>query len=327
MKENDIKKYSLKNEQINQTNTNINKTRNSIKPNTCIILKNQQNLENNSPFLQEIDDKVTKSTFSPKNVYNDQRETPKDLSNKLINSPYYSKTVQAEEQAQIIKIKEKTEVKTGRDPIKQYNTRIIKSKKCDIETLEYVLRTKFTNNHKVNMEEYIKKVGLNENTKVFCCNTQDEHLRRALLNLGWYENKNINSFFFDLKWVYIDNENDYKFLIDGQFYNHFQNNKELTTKIGLTNNLKEFSEYGVNFDEFYPRCYDLGNDKDLMEFSADFEHTNMMILLKKHIKYFKLKKKNLIKEIKMELKINEEKKKTRNDKVILMKMIKRKPKN
>ena len=76
----------------------------------------------------------------------------------------------------------------------------------------------------------------------------------------------------------MDNESDYKGLIEGQYYNHFQNNKELTTKIGLTNNLKEFCEYGANFDQFYPRCYDLGNNKELMEFTADFEHTNMMIL-------------------------------------------------
>lgn len=177
------------------------------------------------------------------------------------------------------------------------------------------------------MEEYIKKVGLAEKTKVFCCNTQDEHIRRALLNLGWFENKNNNSFFFDLKWVYMDNEQDYKFLIDGQFYNHFQNNKEITTKIGLSNNLKAFCEYGVNFDCFYPRCYDLGNDKELYEFVADFEHTNMMILLKKHIKYFKIKALKVIEEIKQELRKKEEKFQKSDKKVIFLKMQRKKPKN
>jgi len=163
--------------------------------------------------------------------------------------------------------------------------------------------------------------------KVFCCNTQDEHMRRALLNLGWYENKNITSSFFDLKWMYMDNESDYKFLIEGQFYNHFQNNKELTTKIGLTNNLKDFSEYGANFDQFYPRCYDLGNNKEMIEFSADFEHTNMMILLKKHIKYFKTRCRGVLKEISKEIKKNIENKKTRTEKEVLMKMNRRKPKH
>ena len=109
--------------------------------------------------------------------------------------------------------------------------------------------------------------------KVFCCNTQDEHMRRALLNLVWYENKNITSSFFDLKWMYMDNESDYKFLIEGQFYNHFQNNKELTTKIGLTNNLKDFSEYGANFDQFYPRCYDLNESADFDDFVEEYKFT------------------------------------------------------
>lgn len=151
-------------------------------------------------------------------------------------------------------------------------------------------------------------------------------MRRALLNFGWYENKNSNSSFFDLKWLYMDNESDYKGLIDGQYYNHFQNNKELTTKIGLTNNLKEFCEYGANFDQFYPRCYDLGNNKELMEFTADFEHTNMMILLKKHIRYFKSRI-NYLKEIKHEIKKKVEHKKTRNDKEIIMRMNRKKPKH
>ena len=299
-----------------------------VKPHTLIYVKNLLNSENGSPFLPSDNNQMIKIIESPQNEIMSRSLKPSD-DIQMINSPYYSKNQQNEEQIKNIKnmkTKEKSD-RTPKDGPKQYNTRIIKSKRCDVDTLEYVLRTKFSNSHKTNMEEYIKKVGLSENTKVFCCNTQDEHMRRALLNFGWYENKNINSFFFDLKWVYMDNENDYKFLIDGQFYNHFQNNKELTTKIGLTNNLKDFCEYGIYFDQFYPRCYDLGNNKDMIEFTADYEHTNMMILLKKHIKYFKMKRKEIIKEINKELIIKEEKQKVKNQKEIMIKMIRRKPKN
>lgn len=296
--------------------------------------------EDPSPFKKQ-GSFTLKESYSPISVPNlENNEKEIERNNQIIKSPYYSKNFGEElkrkksihpPQEKIENLPEKNEnipnnIKKNTN-VKIYTKRVIKSKKCDVETLEYVLRTKFANNHKTNMDEYIKKVGLNENTKVFCCNTQDDYIRRALLNFGWYENKNVNSYFFDLKWVYMDNENDYKFLIDGQFYNHFQNNKELTTKISLTNNMKQFCEYGINFDEFYPRCYDLGSNKEMREFVADFEQTNMMILLKKHIKYFKTKCPLLIKEVKKELIIKDQKRKEKTEKEIMWKKFKKKPKN
>jgi len=40
-------------------------------------------------------------------------------------------------------------------------------------------------------------------------------------------------------------------------YNHFLNNKELTTKIALQANLKNYIDYDAKVFEFFPRCYDL----------------------------------------------------------------------
>lgn len=97
-------------------------------------------------------------------------------------------------------------------------------------------------------------------------NSQDDYIRRTLVKLGWKEIKSSNSNNFELKWIYIDSSDDYKLLQDNQFYNHFKNNTELTSKGRLHYNLKNNSSYGVNPEEFFPRCFDLGSDVEREEF-------------------------------------------------------------
>ncbi len=46
-------------------------------------------------------------------------------------------------------------------------------------------------------------------------NSQDNHIKRALLRHGWIDNKLYNSPIFDLKWTYNDCEDDYKQLKPG----------------------------------------------------------------------------------------------------------------
>lgn len=190
-----------------------------------------------------------------------------------------------------------------------YKSRVIITKKCDPETIEFVLKSKYTLDNSKNMTEYLKKLCLDPKTKVFCCNSQDQHIRRVLLGNGWFENKNTNSVYFHLKWTYTDSEQDYKYLLDGQFMNHFNNNKELTTKISLSMNLKNFCDFGINHDDFYPRCYDLGDSKEVQDFEQDFQRTSLLNLLKKHIKYFKIKKKALYIKVKQEIRDKVSKKK------------------
>ena len=67
--------------------------------------------------------------------------------------------------------------------------------------------------------------------------------------------------------------------------------------VNLRNNL----EYGDNLDSFFPRSYDLGNDAERSEFISDYEKTALFNLLKKSIHYFKMRKKELLKEIKKEI--------------------------
>jgi hypothetical protein len=55
------------------------------------------------------------------------------------------------------------------------------------------------------MQDYLKRLNLDENSKVFCFNSQDDHIRRFLLRHNWVENLNSNSLLYDLKWTYTEN--------------------------------------------------------------------------------------------------------------------------
>lgn len=118
-----------------------------------------------------------------------------------------------------------------------------------------------------------------------------------MLKIGWQENTIYNSQFFDLKWGYTDYLEDYKTLHEGQYFNHFKNNTELTTKGRLFLNLNNCA-YGVNIEEFFPRTFDVGNELEQQTFQSDFEKTALLNLLKSHIAYFKKWRKPAILEAK-----------------------------
>lgn len=133
------------------------------------------------------------------------------------------------------------------------------------------------------MTEYIRRQGLEGNTKIFILTGQHEFIRRALKKRGWVENKNANSCAYHLKWCFNDSDYDYKALKPGQAYNHFQNNRELTTKSGLLKNLRNITDFKVNIDKFFPRCYDLGDGVQVKELIKDYNRTAILNILKKYI--------------------------------------------
>ena len=54
--------------------------------------------------------------------------------------------------------------------------------------------------------------------------------------------------------------------------NLLRKNTAITTKLGLTNNLKELVWYeNIDSNEFYPKCYDLKNDDDMQLFVSEFK--------------------------------------------------------
>jgi hypothetical protein len=74
----------------------------------------------------------------------------------------------------------------------------------------------------------------------------------------------------DLKWTYKDSPNDYNKFTRSQFYNHFQNNGEITTKTCLSKNLLMLVPNKI-LSEFYPRTYDLSFKNERKSFKMDYE--------------------------------------------------------
>lgn len=89
-----------------------------------------------------------------------------------------------------------------------------------------------------------------------------------------------------VKWEFSDQPDTYKSLKPNQFYNHFADSRELTTKQGLNSILNSITQPGIDIFKFYPRCYDLSDGKQADSFKEDFTRTAVLSCLKIHAKYF-----------------------------------------
>eukprot|EP00435_Cladocopium_sp_Y103_P015372 s1614_g3.t1 len=68
-------------------------------------------------------------------------------------------------------------------------------------------------------------------------------------------------------------------------FNHFQRNRELTTKVGLTNNLRRFNCEGlVDVDRFFPRSYDMSSASEVQDFVLDFRRCAALGVLRQHLR-------------------------------------------
>jgi len=91
---------------------------------------------------------------------------------------------------------------------------------------------------------------------------------------------------------------DFSQLKIGQLCNHFPNNQELTTKTGLVRNLSRLCDYGIDYEAWFPRCYDFTEERQIQEFLNDFQRTSVVNFVKKHVKYFKSIHKEQLKNLK-----------------------------
>jgi tubulin monoglycylase TTLL3/8 len=97
-------------------------------------------------------------------------------------------------------------------------------------------------------------------------------MRKALLDRGWFENEDVWSPFFDLKWTTKFYDIDFYGLASHQMVNHFNNNQGLISKFGLARNLRTLVlGHNIDVDKFFPRCYDLGDQQDFENFVENFK--------------------------------------------------------
>jgi len=94
---------------------------------------------------------------------------------------------------------------------------------------------------------------------------------------------------------------NYKLLKPGQLCNHFPNNQELTTKTGLARNLLRLTDYEWNQEQWFPRCYDFTDQRQIDGFLADYKKTSVVNYIKRHAIYFKHIHHREIKKLKKEI--------------------------
>ena len=138
--------------------------------------------------------------------------------------------------------------------------------------------TKYSNNYET--WKVMNKVP--GTAKVFIISGNYQDVRENLLQRGWYENPDTESMFFDLKWT--RNARIPAGLMEWQYFNHFERNFELSTKVNLSQNMKKLiGTLKVNSLKFFPRCFKLG-PKGNEEFVEVYKTMQALNMLKKFTK-------------------------------------------
>ncbi|KAH8058683.1 hypothetical protein JL722_5912 [Aureococcus anophagefferens] len=120
-------------------------------------------------------------------------------------------------------------------------------------------------------EDYKRKQGIADDTKVFCMTGWYPCVKDALLDRGWHFNDDRESEYFDLKWTLRSNELNQRDLKPWQLTNHFLKNTAITTKAGLTKSLRGLHWFAdASSEEIYPRAHDLSNGTSFRQFLDDF---------------------------------------------------------
>ncbi|KAL4495059.1 hypothetical protein ABPG72_015759 [Tetrahymena utriculariae] len=147
----------------------------------------------------------------------------------------------------------------------------LKKNSEQFKNIENLIKNKAKESHEQNMQEYLKRIGCTDkNKKVFCINSQDQFVKEVLIELGWIENKLFKSDLFHLKWIYTDINKDYENLKEGQFYNHFQNNQELTNKGRLLRNIRLYLLSQPHLQKYFPIQFDVTYKQQKEDFIKEF---------------------------------------------------------
>ena len=64
---------------------------------------------------------------------------------------------------------------------------------------------------------------------------------------------------------------DYVNLLDKQYINHFEENKNITAKFGLCRNIRNIAMHCKDPNINFPRCYDVNDVAELEDFYEDFK--------------------------------------------------------
>ncbi|KAL4450795.1 hypothetical protein ABPG74_011637 [Tetrahymena malaccensis] len=222
-----------------------------------------QNYVQNKLELQErrkqIENQNPKSLSPIKTSFNEKPITSK---NKIYNKISFNQQNNIQQTITLIK-------KKILGPPSLYSR--LKKNSEQFKNIENLIKNKAKESHEQNMHEYLKRIGCTDkNKKVFCINSQDQFVQEVLIELGWIENKLFKSDLFHLKWIYTDINKDYENLKEGQFYNHFQNNQELTNKGRLLRNIRLYLVSQPHLQKYFPIQYDVTYKQQKENFLKEF---------------------------------------------------------
>lgn len=129
-----------------------------------------------------------------------------------------------------------------------------------------------------------KRNKLSQDQKIFIVVGGYSTLKKALLERGWFENSERNSPIFDLKFAIKQSDVCSTDLQDFQIVNHFLKNNLITTKVGLTNSLKNLIWWNnVDIDSFFPKSFDLTEMQEQEDFKNEFRFLKAECIVKNFI--------------------------------------------
>lgn len=126
------------------------------------------------------------------------------------------------------------------------------------------------------IDTYRKRNNLDSKTKIFICKGGYGQVKKSLRRRGWFENDDLESPFFDLKWTMKTKDIDHNQIKMHQKVNHFYKMASIVTKNGLSHSLKNLVWWKpVDYNTFYPRAYELfdSNPQEVEEFIEMFKMT------------------------------------------------------
>ncbi len=149
---------------------------------------------------------------------------------------------------------------------------------------------------------FLKERSLPKDSKIFTIIGHYDDMRQEFLRRGWVEHEHdkngVNDKFKSnaFHYLYTTKSKDIfriPNLALSQYVNHFEGTKALTTKVGLTHNMKNLiwrhQDSGLDIDAFFPQSYDLSDLKgdEVKDFQEDYRYCQVIGFLKTAVDFNK----------------------------------------
>lgn len=149
--------------------------------------------------------------------------------------------------------------------------------------------------HITDVNVWLKKKGLNPNTKVYIVSPAYPDIKAALDHRGWIENPDYDSNCFHLKFSLKGRDIGYDLLQGYQVVNHFEKATTITTKSGLSKSVKNMVWCcHEDSDSFFPKCFDTVDDAEYEAFQSYYKVLKAESVLKEYLQKSEADKEQMV---------------------------------